>query len=119
MNERLQEIAARQDAINRFDVMNSIDSAQGSQVRKKLLTEAARADVPWLLARCAKLSEALTDLIDDESDLSTCPYFTRHLPGGDPEGTCGFGCYDEPQCMTCRPRDGWPRERARAALNDA
>lgn len=38
-----------------------------------------------------------------------CPYWARHqnLPGHNPEATCGFGCIDEPSCVT----DPWPVER--------
>lgn len=49
-------------------------------------------------------------------DLSTCAYFRRGLPGADPHGTCSFGCRDEPECQTCRPSEGWPREVLRAAV---
>lgn len=46
-------------------------------------------------------------------DLGTCPYYARwcNAPGHDPEATCGFGCRDEPECVTCRPWGGWPSER--------
>lgn len=33
-------------------------------------------------------------------DRSWCPYFRRGLPGADPNGTCSFGCWDEPSCLT-------------------
>lgn len=36
-----------------------------------------------------------------------CAYFMRGLPGADPEGTCSFGCREEPNCMTGRPAEGW------------
>lgn len=42
-------------------------------------------------------------------DLSTCPYYRE-------EGSCSFGCNDEPECVTCVPEGGWPLERARALL---
>lgn len=45
-------------------------------------------------------------------DLSTCPYFTG-------DGTCGFGCRTEPECVTCIPVEGWPLQRARALLETA
>lgn len=43
-------------------------------------------------------------------DLSDCPYYrrSRQLPGHDPNGICGYGCRDEPVCITDCPRDGWP-----------
>ena len=44
-------------------------------------------------------------------DLGTCPYNQRGKPGADPNGPCSFGCYDEPECQTCRPREGWPSDR--------
>jgi hypothetical protein len=46
-------------------------------------------------------------------DMSDCPYFARYagLPGHDPEGICSYGCRDEPECVTCRPRHGWPSEQ--------
>ncbi len=44
-------------------------------------------------------------------DLGTCPYNQRGKPGADPNGTCSFGCYDEPECQTYRPREGWPSDR--------
>jgi hypothetical protein len=37
-------------------------------------------------------------------DLSDCPYFNGM-------GICSYGCHDEPQCQTCRPRGGWPTEQ--------
>ena len=50
---------------------------------------------------------------DEEEDLGTCPYFARHesLPGHDPEAVCSFGCWDEPQCITCCPLEGWSSQR--------
>lgn len=36
-------------------------------------------------------------------DKSWCPYLRRGLPGADPQGTCGFGCIDEPACRTSGP----------------
>lgn len=36
-----------------------------------------------------------------------CAYFMRGLPGADPEGTCSFGCREEPNCYTGRPAEGW------------
>lgn len=41
------------------------------------------------------------------SDLSTCDYFQRQY-GGDPDGICSFGCWEEPECVTCEPSEGWP-----------
>lgn len=57
-----------------------------------------------------------------DDDLGTCPYYARYeglttLPWFDPEGTCYRGCYDEPECVTCVPRGGWPS--VHRALADA
>lgn len=54
------------------------------------------------------------DLLDP--DLGSCPYLARWLglPGHDPEGSCerpvgrGSACWDEPECVTGAPREGWP-----------
>lgn len=45
-----------------------------------------------------------------DGDLGQCPYLARYesLPGHDPAATCGYGCSDEPQCVTCEPTGGWP-----------
>lgn len=45
-----------------------------------------------------------------EGDLGQCPYLPRfwNEPGHDPNATCAFGCYDEPECVTCEPDGGWP-----------
>lgn len=50
------------------------------------------------------------DMEDDDFNGRACPYFGRYynLPGHDPAATCGFGCVDEPSCITDQPRDGWP-----------
>jgi len=42
---------------------------------------------------------------DDETDLSSCPYFNG-------TGICSFGCWDEPRCHTCEPANGWPSQRS-------
>jgi hypothetical protein len=52
-----------------------------------------------------------------DGDLSDCPYFLRGRPGADPNGTCSYGCHDEPNCQTCIPRDGWPIDSLRHALD--
>lgn len=49
-------------------------------------------------------------------DMSTCAYYRRGLPDADPNGQCSFGCSQEPECQTMHPTEGWPLERARAAL---
>lgn len=56
---------------------------------------------------------------DDEEDLSDCPYYARYCSaaGHDPQAECSYGCTDEPSCVTCRPSDGWPSERAGQAEN--
>ena len=40
------------------------------------------------------------------ADLADCPYYRG-------EGTCQSGCSSEPSCITDRPEEGWPSERAR------
>lgn len=40
------------------------------------------------------------------SGLGSCPYW-QHARRGEPFGTCSFGCYDEPRCLTDEPRHGW------------
>ena len=45
-------------------------------------------------------------------DLADCPYFQG-------TGTCGYGCVDEPSCITDRPREGWPSERLAAEVRKA
>ncbi len=43
-----------------------------------------------------------TDCPDEDAlNLAECDYYQGL-------GTCSFGCYDEPACMTNRPRGGWP-----------
>jgi len=50
--------------------------------------------------------------VDD--DLGDCPYLARYesIPGHDPLAMCAYGCTDEPQCVTCVPRGGWPKFHA-------
>lgn len=43
-------------------------------------------------------------------DLSDCPYRLTCNNPDVPTEQCGGGCHDEPQCMTCAPTGGWPRE---------
>lgn len=54
----------------------------------------------------------------DGHDLGGCPYLARYhgVDGADPNGICNRGCYDEPECVTCEPDDGWPILRLRVAL---
>lgn len=51
-----------------------------------------------------------------DDDLGDCAYYARYsgLPGHDPVAICSYGCWDEPQCVTCCPRDGWAIDRAYA-----
>ena len=46
----------------------------------------------------------------ERGDVGLCPYHlaVNKVPGADPKGTCSFGCWEEPDCMTGTPRDGWP-----------
>ena len=39
-------------------------------------------------------------------DLGTCPYYA-HYRHNAPFGTCSFGCWDEPRCITDEPEEGW------------
>lgn len=48
---------------------------------------------------------------DDETDLSSCPYFQTMTKPDAERGTCSFGCRDEPRCITCEPMNGWPSQR--------
>lgn len=43
-----------------------------------------------------------------EGDRGSCPYYLRCLgvPGYE-DGICGFGCREEPACVTCEPASGW------------
>lgn len=55
-----------------------------------------------------------TDTTDEDFlDLGECPYYARwcSVEGHDPEATCTFGCVDEPECVTCRPSEGWAIEK--------
>lgn len=45
-------------------------------------------------------------------NLGDCPYYR-----GTGDRLCGYGCYQEPECMTGRPRRGWPPYRTRALLD--
>lgn len=86
------------EAIAHYD-----DAAKGPATRGDELDK-LRADVRFLL-----------DLIEGEdTDLSDCPYFRRGQPGADPDGTCSYGCYDEPACQTSQPSGGWPLARIRS-----
>lgn len=51
--------------------------------------------------------------IAPDLDMSDCPYFRRYggAEGHDPNGTCSYGCRDEPSCITDRPLHGWPSEQ--------
>lgn len=44
-------------------------------------------------------------------NLGACPYYRRI---GD--RLCAFGCGQEPECVTCVPRRGWPPYRTRDLL---
>jgi hypothetical protein len=52
--------------------------------------------------------------LGEDYDLSDCPYYARwtQAPGHDPDAVCSHGCYELPACITDRPREGWPSERA-------
>ena len=72
----------------------------------------ATFDPPTVKALLAVV-EAAEDLLDvfngEADDLASCSYFRG-------EGACGFGCRDEPSCMTDIPEGGWPSSRLSAAL---
>lgn len=53
-------------------------------------------------------------IIDPEDDFGDCPYLMRYesIPGHDPQAVCSYGCWDEPQCVTCVPHGGWPKFHA-------
>ena len=47
---------------------------------------------------------------DDETDLSSCPYYNG-------TGICSFSCWGwgEPRCRTEEPLNGWPSQRTAVA----
>ena len=56
------------------------------------------------------------------TDFGMCPYLARWqgVAGSDPEAGCFDGhCTDEPECVTCEPRGGWPSRVFLAELLDA
>lgn len=57
------------------------------------------------------LDTAAWALHDLQTDRSQCAYFRG-------EGTCTFGCTDEPECQTGQPSEGWPSEQLRARYGD-
>lgn len=54
-----------------------------------------------------RLAAIVDDLYGWTNDLGRCRYYQRGRLEADPDGTCGFGCYDEPECQTGRPKEGW------------
>lgn len=56
-----------------------------------------------------------------DGDLGDCPYYARNykLPGYDPEGICGYGCREEPGCVTGEPIDGWVNHLIEPAIKEA
>ena len=96
--------------------------------------EAAAASVTEVWPQFCECSEELADEAAaadhdcewEEPDLSDCPYFRKYhrLTGADEEGawgsgTCTYGCWDEPHCVTSRPPEGWPGEAALTAPSPA
>lgn len=71
---------------------------------------------PDVVARLIEAAELVLD--DDGVDLSTCPYWAKWNGDirPDEDQSCGFGCVTEPECVTCMPEGGWPRDRLRAAV---
>jgi hypothetical protein len=51
--------------------------------------------------------------LDWDLDYGNCPYYDRYynLPRADPFAICGYGCREEPACITDEPSDGWPSQR--------
>lgn len=64
------------------------------------------------------LVQRLQVIHDGLDDPGLCPYFRRGEEGQDPEGTCSFGCRDEPSCMTDYAPPGWPSEMVRLLIAD-
>lgn len=56
----------------------------------------------------------LVEQVDQEmqADVGDCPYLDRWAgkPGFE-DATCGYGCREEPSCVTDEPADGWPSRR--------
>lgn len=40
----------------------------------------------------------------------TCRYWQTANRSDMPTESCSFGCYDEPNCVTGQPTEGWPVE---------
>lgn len=62
----------------------------------------------------ADFIESLVEDIDREmsGDLGGCAYYLRYMKvEGFEDGTCSFGCREEPECVTCEPEGGWPSHR--------
>lgn len=51
---------------------------------------------------------------DGENDLGDCPYFATYagLPWAEKGAVCSYGCWEEPECVTCEPNGGWPSVHA-------
>lgn len=65
---------------------------------------------PHAVATGNQLIAAVLAAADFEfDDVSDCPYFRS-------EGTCIYGCQNEPSCHTDMPRGGWPMENLRQAV---
>ena len=74
------------------------------------------ADALPALIEVAKAAQYAAEWADDPG---TCPYLDRYesVEGHDPDAVCGgFGCQDEPSCVTDHPRGGWPSRRLKATL---
>lgn len=73
-----------------------------------------KASEPTLSERVAAKAHARLDY-EMACPYWECAYLNRNAEGGDPNGTCSFGCTDEPVCVTGGP---WP-ELEREAFYEA
>lgn len=73
---------------------------------------AARVPSPHAADAAGMLRGCIEDIDRDlGADLGDCAYYQRcRGVEGYEDGTCSFGCRDEPECVTCEPSDGWPSQ---------
>lgn len=58
--------------------------------------------VPRTLRNAAKENRQYRESEQADWNLSTCAYYRG-------KGSCSFGCYTEPACITDEPMTGWPK----------